>query len=485
MFCNKCGKTLHPEATACSSCGQPAGDSRFEGSGYTSSQVRFVPEGGERPGYAPYTKTTYSSMSEEGGDVYSRTSYRPALSEEESRETTGLRDSEPAGQEEPAAQPGPEEDEEQPASQAQAPDEAREQPADEKAPAQEVDALGIAIKPLEPIKKTGISPEVQRYIQQMNQQKTRRQHKEQDGQDAGEPGAEDALGETASAASKPLAARWAMRIAGVLAVVVLLAAGVILVAYLNADKAKIPGVTYTVYTQGLAMIKSHASTEYREGLIQLWRADNTGALAMTQQQSEREQLAALMPEKGLDNDQGFVDTLLSIQDSIENATATDAVAVLSSSSMSVDALSEASEESWLLINNAITRLENATDASELSAIVKGVDLSVIQTPEPEITPTPVPYRTLKKGMKNNKQVTRLQDRLYRLGWFNGVRDGDFGPATQTAVKKFQNAVGVKEDGIATPELQEMLFAEDAPRGDDKTAAPAATPSPQGDEQPDA
>ncbi len=78
-------------------------------------------------------------------------------------------------------------------------------------------------------------------------------------------------------------------------------------------------------------------------------------------------------------------------------------------------------------------------------------------------------------------MTRLQDRLYRLGWFNGVRDDDFGPATQTAVKKF--AVGVKEDGIATPELQEMLFAEDAPRSDDKTAAPAATPSPQGDEQP--
>ncbi len=76
------------------------------------------------------------------------------------------------------------------------------------------------------------------------------------------------------------------------------------------------------------MIKSHASTEYREGLIQLWRADNSGALAMTRSNRARKQLAALMPEKGLDNDQGFVDTLLSIQDSIENATATDAVAVL-------------------------------------------------------------------------------------------------------------------------------------------------------------
>jgi len=111
MFCNKCGKTLNPEAKACFSCGQPVGDSRFEGSGYTSSQIRFVPEKAEREGYAPYTKTTYSSMPDEDGDVYSRTSYRPALSSDEARQTTGLVDAEPEFEEqmedEPVAEEAP------------------------------------------------------------------------------------------------------------------------------------------------------------------------------------------------------------------------------------------------------------------------------------------------------------------------------------------------------------------------------------------
>jgi peptidoglycan hydrolase-like protein with peptidoglycan-binding domain len=119
-----------------------------------------------------------------------------------------------------------------------------------------------------------------------------------------------------------------------------------------------------------------------------------------------------------------------------------------------------------------------------------VNLATIPTPVPEATATPSPYKTLKKGMKNNKQVKNLQDRLYKLGWFNGVRDGDFGPATQTAVKKFQKALGLPEaeqDGIATSALQEQLYADNAPRGDGKapsaTTAPDATPAPEGGETP--
>jgi len=92
-------------------------------------------------------------------------------------------------------------------------------------------------------------------------------------------------------------------------------------------------------------------------------------------------------------------------------------------------------------------------------------------------------------MKNNKQVKNLQDRLYKLGWFNGVRDGDFGPATVSAVKVFQKAAGLKEDGIATVAVQELLYADDAPRNASKksaTTAPQvaeATPAPEGGETP--
>ncbi len=501
MFCNKCGKTLNPEAKACPSCGQPVGDSRFDGSGYTSSQVRFVPGSAEQQGYAPYTKTTYSSAPDESGDVYSRTSYRPALAEDEGRQTTGMMDAEPEGEAEPDAGEAPRTD----AEPEEAPSEERFAPRSEtpleREPGTERDSLGIEIKPLEPIRKTGISPEVQRYIQQMNQRKGRAQrkaqaHEQEDGEPqegAAEEGAiheHDADHEGAAAPRGGTGlTKWLVRIASVVAVVALLVAGVLFIADRTANRAKIPGVTYTLYTEGLSMVKQHATDEYRTGIIKLWRADQTGAAAMQQQETESQQISALLPEKPLENDQSFLDTLLAIQKSVEDATTTDAITALGAGSTALSSLSADSEKSWALIASMITQLETSTNAEDLPAIAKGVDLATLATPEPTPGPTPLPYKTLKKGMKNNKQVKNLQDRLYKLGWFNGVRDGDFGPATQTAVKKFQKAIGVEEDGIATPEVQERLYADDAPRGDGKTVAPAETeaptPAPEGGEAPSA
>jgi hypothetical protein len=494
MFCNKCGKTLNPEAKACPSCGQPVGDSRFEGSGYTSSQVRFVPEKAEREGYAPYTKTTYSSMPDEDGDVYSRTSYRPALSEDEGRQTTGFADAESEPGEQPEDEPVAEE-----APEFQEPEE-REAPATRNEPApggapEDRDALGFEIRPLEPIRKTGISPEVQRYIQQMNQRKGRVQRKAQEGEaqeaDGGhEPEQEYAQDHDAVYAPRAGVGKWALRIGGVLLVLVLLVAGVLFIVDRTATRAKIPGVTYTLYTEGIAGIKQHVTNEYRAEIIKLWRADQTGKAAATQQEGEGQAIAKLMPEKPLENDQRFVDTLMAIQESINAATATDAIAALGAGNTTLGSLTQESEKNWQLINGKIAELEAATDIQQLDTVRTGVNLATIPTPEPEATATPSPYKTLKKGMKNNKQVKNLQDRLYKLGWFNGVRDGDFGPATQTAVKKFQKALGLPEaeqDGIATSALQEQLYADNAPRGDGKapsaTTAPDATPAPEGGETP--
>jgi hypothetical protein len=491
MFCNRCGKTLGPDAKDCSSCGQPVGDSRFEGSGYTSSQVRFVPEGAEQTGYAPYTKTTYSSMNDEGGDVYSRTSYRPALAEGEGGQTTGTPREDGAATEgtgeealEGAGSPVGEGARTEPTPQ-NAPRADGEQPRQT-----ERDALGIEIKPLAPIKKTGISPAVQRYIEQMNYQKGRKRRKAA-GEEAAEAGADGYAAEGGFAPEESAyaprdlgsgARKWAVRVAGVMGVIVVLVAAVLLISYQTASRSKIPGVTYALYNDGLALIKTHATNEYREGIIKLWRADNSGAAAETQQKTERDQINALLPEKPLENDQQFVNTLLSIQDSIETATMTDAIAALGASSGTLASMSEASNQNWKVIENAITRLEMSTDASEMALIIEGAELE-IPTVEPEPVETPSPYKTLKKGMKNNRQVYNMQERLRSLGWFNGKSDGDFGPATQTAVKKFQNGVGLEEDGIATPELQELLFAEDAPRGDGGNDAAQAPAQPEGGEAP--
>ena len=55
-------------------------------------------------------------------------------------------------------------------------------------------------------------------------------------------------------------------------------------------------------------------------------------------------------------------------------------------------------------------------------------------------------RTLKKGCKGD-DVRLLQTKLNSLGYDCGNADGDFGTKTDKAVKKFQKAKGLTQDGI--------------------------------------
>lgn len=69
-----------------------------------------------------------------------------------------------------------------------------------------------------------------------------------------------------------------------------------------------------------------------------------------------------------------------------------------------------------------------------------------------------PMRTmLKKGMEG-EDVLALQTRLIELGYDLGSKgaDGKFGAKTEEAVKKFQKANGLKDDGIAGPKTLETL-----------------------------
>lgn len=70
---------------------------------------------------------------------------------------------------------------------------------------------------------------------------------------------------------------------------------------------------------------------------------------------------------------------------------------------------------------------------------------------------PVSYKTLRRG-NYGEAVKQLQQRLQDLGYDLGICgvDGDYGQATEKAVKAFQKDHGLKVDGIAGPKTWEAL-----------------------------
>lgn len=74
---------------------------------------------------------------------------------------------------------------------------------------------------------------------------------------------------------------------------------------------------------------------------------------------------------------------------------------------------------------------------------------------------------LKYGDKGDA-VKALQTRLKELGYFNGTIGGNFGSITRDAVKAFQTAARLTNDGIAGEATLNALFADDAPVKEDIT-----------------
>jgi hypothetical protein len=66
------------------------------------------------------------------------------------------------------------------------------------------------------------------------------------------------------------------------------------------------------------------------------------------------------------------------------------------------------------------------------------------TSKPQLT---VPAAGLKPGAKGSA-VKQLQRALERVGYSPGAIDGSYGPSTESAVKRFQQAHGLVADGIA-------------------------------------
>ncbi|MDU4959786.1 MAG: NlpC/P60 family protein [Sporomusaceae bacterium] len=61
-----------------------------------------------------------------------------------------------------------------------------------------------------------------------------------------------------------------------------------------------------------------------------------------------------------------------------------------------------------------------------------------------------------------EEIALIQTRLLSLGYAAGSADGDFGPATEAAVKAYQRDQGLAADGVVGPATYKMLLGRDIP-----------------------
>ena len=77
-----------------------------------------------------------------------------------------------------------------------------------------------------------------------------------------------------------------------------------------------------------------------------------------------------------------------------------------------------------------------------------------------------PEPALGTGSRGDK-VTRLQERLKALGYYDGEIDGQFGQGTQEAVIAFQMKNGLDTDGYAGEKTQALLYSDEAVKNDNE------------------
>lgn len=100
-----------------------------------------------------------------------------------------------------------------------------------------------------------------------------------------------------------------------------------------------------------------------------------------------------------------------------------------------------------------------------------VTLAPVTQPPTSSTPSPTPQGALKKGATGDA-VREVQKKLKSLGFLKGSADGDFGDATEAAVRAFQKQYGLTVDGKVGNETMAKLTTAKA------TAKPTASPTPR-------
>ncbi len=510
MFCSKCGKTIRPGDQICPSCQAPIGDNLFGGIPYTSAQFTIAPGQKNFEPLNGYTRTTYTSMddaAQEGDAPDSRTTYRPVY-EARSMPENVRRDMRAA------MAPEPEEKQAKPEGGAgsafaegeplfQATQETLEELDEELKPDEAIDLSQFRSRPIQSSGRAGISRDVSEYIRKLEDDQSRKggRHRRaaapvygddvepaadrdenppyEDGYDAGpQDGVFDDIDEQDFEDYRRPGRFGVAQIVKILVALLVVAALVFgaikWIGYIrgNQSSAPIEGVTETFYNDGIALVKSHAQSDYINERIGQYKSDGLIAMAAALDQDQAA-IDALMPAEPAANDATFLSALTTIQESIYSAITMDAMAA---SEADATALAK-SEANWQIVNNSITQLESAKSATELTAVINGQKVTV-QSETPAPTETPVAYTTLQKGDKSDA-VLQLQERLYQLGYLNSDRDGAFGNKTQTAVKAFQERAGIIASGIADSNTQMLLFSDSAPY-----AAGVASPTPAAETTPE-
>ena len=109
---------------------------------------------------------------------------------------------------------------------------------------------------------------------------------------------------------------------------------------------------------------------------------------------------------------------------------------------------------------AVRRLQAAVGMNESGS----ADLATLRVLYSGNAPTsPLLSVSLSKGSKNSN-VTRLQSRLYALGYLSRESsiDGDYGNTTASAVRLFQTAAGISATGTANAKTIRALYSSSAP-----------------------
>lgn len=590
MFCSHCGKSIHAEDVNCPHCGAALGEERFEGNMYTAAQARVPVDQIEREPageMSAFTRTDYMSYDNQPeDDLYSNTTYRPLLSEEEdARDEDDApvcdEDVEEAPAEEQPAEDyaeneaayddSVEEDAAQPAEDAypeDGPNEDASETAGEEAAQPTRQGDDAAPKPavekykMRELAPARISPKVQRYMRDFEERKAMKSSKtslrdrlglgkkntaydedyeepaadipgyggEAQGVDLeaaaadeaaqAEIGAEEAAYDEQAADGATFASddaaydeaayedgaydeslyededapaeksgfnfaavlnqlktnrKLQIGLGAVLAAIVLVFGIRYLVYVTSSLGTKIAGVTHSVYSQGINLITEYSSDTYRDDMVKSCAVNPT--YAQEEMDKDMAALNALKPETPQENDELFITTLTILHEAVQTVIKADAEAQYNGTS---DARAEASKQEWTVVQDGVAQLKNATTVAQLTSLAAQVEGAVMPTatpsPEPVVTATPAPssgYTTLQESGGKSDAAKKLQARLIELGYLNDKADGYFGAKTTEAVKKFQTAIGMTADGVATPAVQEALFASDAPSAS-APADPAAT-----------